>query len=144
MLYPAPTSRIDPTLARGILEAIVDATATIPGHIVVSYPNTSYQIHLIPARPVTSEVGKRIIGTIRAKARRIDTVNTGGRYVEPVYGRPRRIQGSVIAITGDAVVVDATMPIHITPTDPRQKPGDFQVGDFVSFDALEGATFTQA
>jgi len=73
-------------------------------------------------------------------------VGTGGRYVEPVYGRPRRVQGSVIAIdqANNAVVVDATIPIHCTPTDPRQKATDFQPGQFVSFDVLEGATFTPA
>ena len=144
MIYPAPTSKIDPALARGTLEEIAGPTATQPGYIVVSVPNTSYRLHLRPSTPITAELGKRIIGTIRAKARRIDSVQTGGRYVEPVFGRPRRIQGSVIAVTADAVVVDATMPIHVTPTDPRQKPTDFAPGQFVSFDALEGATFAQA
>jgi hypothetical protein len=144
MIYPAPTSKIDPTLARGTLEEIVGPTATQTGHIVVSVPNTSYRLHLLPSTPITAELGKRIIGTIRAKARRIDSVQTGGRYVEPVFGRPRRIQGSVISISGDAVVVDATMPIHVTPTDPRQKATDFTPGQFVSFDALDGATFAQA
>ncbi|QYO64365.1 hypothetical protein [Leptolyngbya sp. 7M] len=85
----------------------------------------------------------RIIGIIRAKARRIDEVTTGGRYIEPVYGRPRRVQGTVVAIEPDAVVVNAGMPIHCTPTDPRQRPGDFKPGQFVSFDVLEGATFEQ-
>jgi hypothetical protein len=144
MIYPAPTSRIDPTLARGILEEIVEPTATRPGYIVVSFPNTSYQMHLLPAGPITAETGKRIIGAIAAQARRIDCVQTGGRYVEPVYGRPRRIQGSIIAVNPGTIVVDATVPIHITPTDPRQQPSSFEVGQFVSFDALDGATFTQA
>lgn len=146
MIYPAPTTRIDPTLARGVLEQIVEPTATRAGYIVVSYPNTSYQLHLIPGAPVTAEIGKRIIGKVRAAARRIDVVTTGGRYVEPVYGRPRRIQGSVIAVDApsNTVVVDASVPVHVTPTDPRQNAGDFAVGAFVSFDALDGATFTQA
>jgi hypothetical protein len=144
MIYPAPTSKIDPTLARGLLEEVVEPTATRPGYIVVSLPNTSYRLHLLPATPITAELGKRIIGTIRAKARRIDSVQTGGRYVEPVFGRPRRIQGSVISVTADAVVVDASMPIHVTLTDPRQKTTDFAPGQFVSFDALDGATFAQA
>ena len=42
-----------------------------------------------------------------AEAKRIDVVTTGGRYVEPVYGRPRRVQGTVIAIEDGAVVVNA-------------------------------------
>ncbi len=144
MIYPAPTAKIDPTLARGLLEAIVEPTSSRPGHIVISLPNSNYQMHLLPTSPITAEIGKRITGTIRAKARRIDTVLTGGRYVEPVFGRPRRIQGSVLAVAADAVVVDAAVPVHVTPTDTRQKASDFAVGQFVSFDALDGATFTQA
>jgi hypothetical protein len=142
MIVPAPTSKIDPAVARGVLEEIVPETATAPACVVISFPNTSYRTHLRPTAPVTTEPGKRILGVIRAKARRIDKVATGGRYLEPVYGRPRRVQGSVVAVAGDAVVVDASVPVHAVPTDPRQKAADFQPGDFVSFDALDGATFT--
>jgi hypothetical protein len=142
MIFPAPTSKIDPAVARGVLEASVPETATAPAHLVISFPNTSYRTHLRPTAPVSTEPGKRILGVIRCKARRIDRVTTGGRYLEPVYGRPRRVQGSVLAVTGDALVVDASVPVHVTPTDPRQKAADFAPGDFVSFDALEGATFS--
>ena len=144
MITPAPTTRIDPTIARGTFAGTVAATATKPEFVKIAFPNTSYEMHLIPTAPVRGEEGKRILGTIRAKARRIDTTETGGRFVEPVYGRPRRVQGTVIAIAGDAVVIDATIPIHCTPTDPRQKASDFQPGQFVGFDVLEGSTFTQA
>lgn len=146
MITPAPTTKIDPALARGVLVEVVPATATKPEFVKITFPNTSYEIHLLPTAPIATAPGKRIIGTIRAKCRRIDVVGTGGRYVEPVYGRPRRVQGSVIAIdqANNAVVVDATIPIHCTPTDPRQKATDFQPGQFVSFDVLEGATFTPA
>jgi hypothetical protein len=142
MLTPAPTSRIDPRLARGVLEETLEPSATRPERLVLSFPNTSYRVHLIPQGKVQTPVGKRIIGTIHAKARRIDEVRTGGRYVEPVYGRPRRVQGRVIGTEAGAVVVDAGVPIHCTPTDPRQKAADFQPGQFVSFDVLDGATFT--
>jgi hypothetical protein len=146
MITPSPTSRIDPALARGTLIESVEATATKPAFIKLAFPNTSYEMHLLPTALITTEPGKRLIGTIRARCRRIDVVGTGGRYVEPVYGRPRRVQGTVIAIDAaqGAVVVDATIPIHCTPTDPRQKTGDFQPGQLVSFDVLDGATFTPA
>lgn len=142
MLYPAPTTAIDPALARGTLEEIVQPSATRPAFIKLALPNTSYSLHLQPtgALPSGERIGKRLVGTIRAKARRIDVVGTGGRYVEPVFGRPRRVQGTVIRTTGDAVIVDAGVPIHCTPQDPRQKVGDFQPGQFVSFDVLDGAT----
>lgn len=151
MITPAPTTRIDPTLARGVVARHLPATATRPAFLVVAFPNTSYELHLeAPAAGSqpgsaggweSAAEGSRIVGTIRAEATRIDVVRSGGRYVEPVSGRPRRVQGMVIAVTGDRVVVDAGVAIHCTPTDPRQKAGDFQVGDFVSFDVRRGATF---
>lgn len=144
MIHPAPTTRIDPTLARGELLEVVGATATLPGYIIFTIPNSSYRLHLIPTTPIAGEPGKRLIGTVHARARRIDIVKTGGRYVEPVFGRPRRVQGAVVATNAAAnlVVVNAGLPIHITPTDARQKASEFEAGQFVSFDVLDGATFT--
>jgi len=143
MLTPAPTTPIDPKLARGVYEGEIPATEMKPAMVNISVPNTSYQFHLVPKGSVRGETGKRIIGMIHATARRIDEVKTGGRYVEPVYGRPRRVQGRVVGVSGEAVVIDAGVPIHCTPTDPRQKAGDFKAGQFVSCDVLEGATFEQ-
>lgn len=142
MITPAPTTKIDPALARGTLVGVVAATATKPGYITVSFPNTSYELHLVPTGPINTPPGKKIIGTIHARARRVDETKTGGRFVEPVFGRPRRIQGTIVAIAGDAIVVDTGVPIHCTPTDPRQKASDFKPGQFVGFDVLDGATFT--
>lgn len=144
MIQPAPTSKIDPRLARGVLAEVVAPSATKPGYIKVTFPNTNYELHLLPTGPINTPVGKRLIGTIRARAKRMDIVETGGRFIEPVYGRPRRVQGTVVAIEGNAVVVDAGMPIHCEPTDPRQKAADFKPGDLVAFDVLDGATFTPA
>lgn len=141
MITPAPTTKIDPKLCRGVLEQIVPESATKPAYVVISVPNSSYQIHLLGT--ARGEIGKTIVGTVRAKARRIDVVQSGGRYLEPVFGRPRRIQGSIVAIDGSSVVVNAGVPVHVEPTDPRQSADGFQVGQFVSFDALDGATFTQ-
>jgi hypothetical protein len=144
MITPAPTTRIDPKLARGTLAGVTEATATRPAGITLAVPNTSYELHLV-AGPVKAEVGKRIIGVIRADAKRVDTVKTGGRYIEPVYGRPRRVQGSVVAIdtAANAVIVDAAVPIHCRLTDQRQKAADFQPGQFVSCDVMDGARFEE-
>lgn len=144
MIQPAPTSRIDPKLARGVLAGAAAQTATKPACVKLTFPNTSYELHLVPTGPVTTPEGRRIIGTIRARAKRIDVVKSGGRFIEPVFGRPRRVQGTVVAIDGGSLVVDAGVPVHAEPTDPRQKPGDFAHGDLVAFDVLEGATFAPA
>lgn len=144
MITPAPTSRIAPHLARGILDSVVVESATKPAYLVLDILDTSYKLHLRPTTAPHTPIGKRIIGTIHAKARRIDTVGTGGRYVEPVEGRPRRVQGSVIASdeSTNTITVNAGVPIVCTVTDERQKAKQFQKGQFVSFDVLDGATFT--
>ncbi len=108
-------------------------------------PESSYRIQLqVTATPATP-VGKRITGLIHVQARRIDKVGTGGRYVEPVEGRPRRVQGSVIAVdpTDRTITVNAGVPI-VCRTDERQTPADFEVGDFVTMGVNAGATFTPA
>lgn len=144
MIHPAPTSKIDPTLARGVYQEVTAATPVKPAVMKVTFLNTNYELHLVPAGVIKTEPGKRIIGVIRAKARRVDVVETGGRYVEPVIGRPRRVQGSII-VTNEgrrSIVVDAGVPIECELMDDRQKPGDFAAGQFVSFDVMDGATFT--
>lgn len=148
MIAPHPTSKIDASIARGTLVALTPATATKPAFLSFGVAGTSYQIHLLYAdssnatlQAKLGTISKRLIGTIHAQAKRIDIVQTGGQYVEPVMGRPRRVQGSVVAIKGNEVVVDAGVPIHCTPTDPRQNAAQFQVGQFVSFDVMDGARF---
>ncbi|MEM9083808.1 MAG: hypothetical protein AAGB34_09440 [Planctomycetota bacterium] len=111
--------------------------------IIMTVPETSYELHLETIKPLETEPGKRLAGTIRVNARRVDQVETGGRYIEPVYGRPRRVQGRVLAIHAEsnAITVNAGVPIELK-LNKLQKANDFQEGDFVSCDVLPGATFT--
>ncbi|MBC7834268.1 MAG: hypothetical protein H7Y88_04100 [Phycisphaerales bacterium] len=143
MITPTPTTPIDRTLARGLLGEWVAQTATKPEMVKMLFPGTSYELHLVPATDITCEKGKRIVGRIAGAARRVDVVMTGGRYVEPVYGNPRRVQGTIVS-TNDAtnvIVVDAGMPIHLTLTDARQKGAQFALGQLVSCDVMDGTTF---
>lgn len=142
MITPSPTAKIDPALARGTLVEIVGEAATRKGYITFAVPNTSYELHLVATGAVGVAPGKRLVGVVKAQARRIDVVQSGGRFVEPVMGHPRRVQGTVVRVEGEAVVVDAGVPIHLTPTDPRQGASQFQPGQFVSCDVMDGATFT--
>lgn len=146
MLESAPITKTAPGVARGVLEEINPATATRPAFIVLAFDNLSYRTHLLPVGAVSGEIGKRITGIIRADAKRVDKVSSGGRYVEPVFGRPRRVQGSVVATdpTAGTITVNAGMPIVCKLNDVRQRPEDFEPGDFVSFDVLRGATFEPA
>lgn len=147
MLEPAPTTRIAPTLARGTLAAVQPPTATEPASIVLTVPNTDYRLHLRPLgddlSPFDTRVGATIIGKIRAEARRVDVVGAGGRYIEPCVGRPRRVQGMVVAVVPaeNAVVVRSGVPIHLILTAPGQSHDRFKIDDFVSCDVMDGASF---
>jgi hypothetical protein len=141
MITPSPTTKIEPGVARGTLGSVVPETATKPGYITFEVPNTNYVLHLRPTGAIATPPGKRLLGTIRVEARRIDVVTTGGKFIEPVMGRPRRVQGTVVRAEGGAVVVDAGVPVHLVPTDPRQNASQFEPGTLVGCDVLEGATF---
>lgn len=141
--------------ARGTLAETVAVSATRPAYIVMAIPGSQYQLHLRPEGAITAELGKRLVGTITAQARRVDPTVTGGRFVEPVIGRPRRIQGTILAVdpaantltinAGGGVAVDGLpLPIVCKLTDPRTKASDYTPGQFVGFDVLDGATFKQA
>ncbi len=150
MLDPAPTTKIDPSLARGTLAEVHGPTATNPAYLVVTFPNTDYRIHLRPfgddLGPFEGKVGEKVIGRVRARARRLDQVGTGGRFVEPTFGRPRRIQGMVRAIVGgeNAVLVNAGVPVHLIVTAPGQSADQFKEDDFLTCGVLDGATFELA
>lgn len=147
MLDPAPTTKLDPSLARGTLAEIRPATATQPAFVVLTVPNTDYRLHLRPFNDDLSvfegRVGRKVIGRIRAEARRIDSVGAGGRYVEPCFGRPRRVQGMVRGIVAqeNAVLVGAGVPVHLVVTAPGQAPGQFAEDDFVTCGVKDGASF---
>lgn len=144
MISPSPTTKLAPYLARGILGEVVAATATKPAHIVLELLNTSYQIHLLPGGAIATPVGKRIVGVVRADARRVDIVKSGGKYVEPVAGRPRRVQGAVVGrdTSANTITVNAGVAIVLKLTDARQRAEQFEDGAFVSCDVCDGATFT--
>lgn len=134
---PPPST---PAEARGVL---IEST---PAKVVVGFPGSDYQLHLTPERPVTTAVGKRVLGIIKAQARRVDQVRTGGQFVEPVMGRPRIIQGRVIEVSPSpngpgTITVQAPMPVILKLGD-LQRAEQFKVGDLVNTHALPGATFT--
>ncbi len=143
MIAPSPTNKIDPTYARGLFVGAVAETATKPAYIRFAVPDSSYELHLRSMGTITSQTGKRLIGIIRLSARRIDITGSGGQFIEPVAGRPRRIQGRVIAIVDGALVIDVGVPVYCTLTDPRQRAEQFEIGSFVGADVMDGASMEQ-
>ncbi len=114
--------------------------------VVITLNQTEYQLHLSTLNEVGTNPGDRIVGTIRMHAaKRFDIVNTGGGYIEPLYGQPRRIQGHILETdpTNNTITVHAATPIVLTLA-PGQKASDFSVGQFVAGGVKSGSSFSPA
>lgn len=116
------------------------------GRIVLTLPHSDYRLHLAADTSsgalANAALGRPISGRIHANARRVDVVGTGGRYIEPTYGRPRRLQGTIIAVdpAANTITVHCGCPFICTLMD-RQNAGDFLPGQLVTFDVERGARF---
>lgn len=145
MLQPAPTTAIDPGLARGTLASHTPAREGRPGTVTLTFANTNYESAFVAAGAVRAKPGQRIVGTIRADAQRVDIVKTGGRYFEPVYGMPRRIQGTVVTADNAAntLTINASVPFVCKLTDQRQRAVAFEPGQLVTCELRPGASFTE-
>jgi len=147
MLHPAPTTKLDPTLARGTIIEVRDETATSPAYVVLSFPNTSYKSFLETEDELDtlrSKIGELVIGRISAQARRVDRPQAGGRRIEPCLGPPRRIAGTVEGIDPHAnvLVVNAGAPVLLTLTAPGQRASDFVDAGYIAGDLIPGARFS--
>ncbi len=137
MTETAASTEADRSIARGVLAESDDK------RIVLAIPGTDYRLELALSGALGSRVGDKIAGTIRAQARRIDVVKSGGLFIDPVFGRPRNVQGRIIEVdtNGNTLTVNAGAPIVVKPS-PRQKAADFRPAQLVHFAAEPGATFT--
>ena len=98
---------------RGILEAVYD------DKIVISLPHTEYRLHVVPtvtSAAITTPVGKRIKGTIHARALRIFKAAGGGQFIEPLDGAPRIVAGRVVQIdtANRRIIVDMAAPVWMS------------------------------
>ena len=115
-----------------------------PEKIVLAVPGTDYRLHLVPVGPIDAGLNERVRGLIRANAKRVDVILAGGRYIEPVFGRPRRVQGRIIDgdVKANTLTVLACVAVTVKLMD-NQKASGFAVGQMVSFDVEPGANFQQ-
>ncbi len=145
MLHPAPTTKIDPTLTRTTIVAVCDEDSPC---VCLSFANTNYKLCLDPGcciDQLRSMVGKTVLGTIHATARRIDAVGAGGRSIDPVAGRPRRVMGKIVGIdprsNGLVVNVGPDMTVWLMVSAPGQHAKDFADVECITCDILPGASF---
>ena len=138
---PAPSPRHDeptppPTVSGKLLERR-------DGLVVLGLPGSEYRLQLVLEIDLPAEVGQKVTGTIHATARRVDVIPAGGRYVEPIYGRPRRVQGRIVGGHGPSrtLYVKAGPTLICTLSDTRQHVEQFEIGQMVSFDVEPNAVF---
>ena len=130
----------------GSVMTMTTAGRPAPDLVELRVPGTDYRLHLVAPEHFDPTPGRKVAGVIQARARRVDIVGSGGRFLEPIYGRPRRAQGVIVGGSVDANTLEVRCggPIIIaTLTDPRQRTADFAVGQMVAFDIERGAEFGQ-
>lgn len=96
-----PSAEIRNKAAKGTL---ISATA---GKIIWRPLDTSYEHHLESSGDLSAQVGRHVKGRIRVRGRKIYSVSSGGNFVQPILGTPRIIQGRVLALEGNVLIVKA-------------------------------------
>jgi hypothetical protein len=125
-------------LVRGIVSEVGD------GSIVLELPHTDYRLRLrLESSVAAPEAGRRVSGIIEGDALRIHAAEGGGRFIEPAWGEPRIVAGTVLAVDAEQgrVLVDVAAPIWLR----AQVGQDFEViaeGGLVNCYVASGATFT--
>ena len=146
MLHPSPTTKIDPTLARGTILRVLDADDRHPDRVVMGFPNSDYQIELVirgDVSAVKALIGEMVLARLFVEAKRIDTPKAGGRRFEPCIGRPTRLLGTVVGAdpVANVLVINASQPIALKVTAPGQSAQALATADFIVCDVKPGAWF---
>src|SRR5690348_1949327 len=69
------------------------------GIVTLKVPGSNYRNSFVfHGDPAALAVGGRVRGSIHAPAWKVDRVELGGNYVEPLFGRPRRMQGTILSV----------------------------------------------
>ena len=93
----------------------------IENNLVIFNPSgTTYELHLVSAGGDLPEPSSRVVSChIRATARKVWTMASGGNFVTPIFGTPRVLQGRVRYLEEGLAVIQGGVPIVLTlPADP--------------------------
>ncbi len=125
-------------LARGQLLSSDGTTARL------AVNGFNYELEL--ACTSTAPTGSLVSGIIRAKARKVLTIPTGGNFVQPIFGSPKVIQGRIRYFEGNTLIVQAGALFHVElpPADDAIDLGDgpLAVGKTINATIFPGATLT--
>ena len=122
--------------------------------VVLGVHGTDYLIELAPTVPSDefpaprSSRNRRIRGTVAGRALKMHHAEAGGRFIEPVHGRPRIVQGTVFEVDApnDRLLMDVVVPMWITldTATTGQSASEFSPGDLLNFYLEPGTSFTPA
>ncbi len=122
-----------------IVDAVEDGTITL------KTPGNNYRTSFKVAGVSGLKAGDRVTGTIHAPAWKVDRVELGGNYVEPLFGRPRRMQGTILSVntsTNELTVLTAYEVVVKLPD--RYQASQFAPGTRVAWDNIDVPVFEQA
>ena len=120
-----------------------------PGRVVFQPRGTNYELHLnVAGRGYAGPTRKPILGAIRATARKVYTVPSGGLFIAPILGQPKTLQGRVVTLNGEEMVVHAGGPVTVAlPEDGHAIElghGPLAAGSLVNVVLEPGASFEPA
>jgi hypothetical protein len=120
----------------------------IKGSLIVFQPaNTTYHLYLAGG-PYNGPLKTPVEILIRAYARKLWTVPSGGNFVAPIMGTPRTIQGRVRFVDGQTIIVQAGVPVAIAlPANDSGVDlncGALGVGSLVNVMVMPGVSFELA
>ena len=110
------------------------------GMVTLRVPSMNYRNSFVVKGGTGAELkaGERVSGRIVAPAWKLDRVEMGGNYVEPLVGKPRRMQGMVLAVDAARNELVVQVGYEVTVKLPEKyKAGDYTVGERVGWDNVE-------
>ena len=111
--------------------------------IVFKPIGTSYELHL-EGSGYDGPMNTSVELNVTLQARKLWTIPSGGNFIEPIFGKPRTIQGRVRAIDGQTLVVQAGIPLHVklpsADSGVDLNDGAVTVGHMVNVMVMPGAT----
>jgi hypothetical protein len=118
------------------------------GGVVFNPVGTSYEVKLAVPGGYGGPTGGRVDGVVRATARKVYTIASGGNFVAPIFGPPRILQGRVRYLDQTTMVLSCGMPVIVTlPASDSAfdlANGGLAVGSLVNVTLLPGASFELA
>jgi hypothetical protein len=114
------------------------------GSVVFAPRGTSYELHLKTASTYDGPTNTPVEAVVRATARKVWTVPSGGNFVAPIQGPPRIVQGRVRQADERQLVVQAgaTFLIDLPAAEHAVDlpNGPIMLGKMVNVTTLPGAT----